>query len=74
VLRIDFQEPYAGYLTGSSFTHIESGFSDSTAWCINSSEEDETDLYSQLKSTHKLELVKRIEIGNAWSEVYKVVR
>jgi hypothetical protein len=31
-------------------------------------------LYSQLKSTHKLELVKRIEIGNAWSEVYKVVR
>ena len=74
VLRIDFTEPYAGYLTAQPFTHIESLLSDKTEYFIQTYEEDENEVTQQVQKQCKLVLLKKISIGPEWCEIYKVVR
>ena len=74
VLRIDFSEPYAGYLAGNPFKNIQSEFSDSTEYCVITSEENEDELYKNIKAAHQLKLIQRLQQGPAWAEIYKVVK
>ena len=74
VLRIDFHEPYAGYLSGKPFQNVEYQFSDQTEYCIISNDDDDKDLNARIKSQYKLQLVLELKNGPIWREVYKVIR
>ncbi len=74
VLRIDLEEPYAGYLSGQPFINVQAGFTDKTQYCIQTGDQDESQLYQQLKKQYHLQLIKRMEQCLAWVEIYKVAR
>lgn len=74
VLRIDFNEPVAGYLSGPQFTNIESDFSQQTEYCIFSSDETTKEQVERITREYNISLVKRFELGYAWKEIYKVNR
>ena len=74
VLRIDFNEPAAGYLTADKFSNIEWEVSEKTQYCIFSSDEFDNDLFIKIGHEHILVLVKEFELGYAWRKIYKVAK
>lgn len=72
VMRIDFNEPYAGYLTGKKFSNIQWEFSADTEYCIFSKDEYDGPLFDKLMQEHKLVLVKKYEDRYAWCALYRV--
>lgn len=74
VLRIDFQEEHAGYLSGGRFSNIQSEFDQDTEYCIFTGDENDEALFNGLKSTNKLVLIKRCSEKYAWNELYKVIK
>lgn len=74
VLRIDFQEPYAGYLSGQRFKNIQYEVNGKTEYCIFNGDEYDEGLANTLKNNNHMVLVKRFSEKYAWKELYKVVR
>lgn len=74
VIRIDLQEPFAGFLSGKAFENIQSEMSDETEFVIISRDELDNNFYDKIRNERKLLLIKRYEINYAWCELYKVKR
>jgi hypothetical protein len=74
VLRIDFHEPYAGYLSGRPFGNVQSEFTNETEYCIFSGDESGGELLNTIRSNNHLELMRRFTEKYAWREIYRVVR
>jgi hypothetical protein len=64
--------PYCGYLSeDEKFRDVSSHFDANTQLCIFYNMEGADD-YKQIKASAKLQLLKRFELRQAWTEVYKV--
>jgi hypothetical protein len=74
VLRIDFAEPVAGYLSGKPFTKLDWAVFYNTEYCIFSSDDYNSVTHDEIMSGHKLQLMQRFEKKNAWREIYKIVK
>lgn len=74
VLRLAFNDVYAGYVTGKPFTDIQWEFDKNTEYCIFSLDEYDASLFDKIKRENDLQLIKRFRDSYAWCELYKVVR
>ena len=74
VLRYSFNEPCVGFLSGTAFTHIQWEFDSKTEYCVFSKDEYDEGLINGLKSHNDLQLIKRFDQGEAWCELYRVVK
>jgi 4-amino-4-deoxy-L-arabinose transferase-like glycosyltransferase len=72
VLRIDFTDSCAGYLTGKQFKNIQSDFSDKTRYCIISNDEPDDDVYNLVKNNSQYRMIKRTQESNKWREIYEL--
>jgi 4-amino-4-deoxy-L-arabinose transferase-like glycosyltransferase len=74
LMRGNLTNPYCGYLTKEQiFCNVNPSFDNSTELCIFSNMEG-VDEYKKIKANKNLLLLKRFESGQAWSELYKVLK
>ncbi|PQJ09698.1 hypothetical protein CJD36_017355 [Flavipsychrobacter stenotrophus] len=72
VLRYDFNEPYAGFIKGKKFTHIDWQFGPGTQYCIFSSDENDPTEIDKIKRENKLTLETKFTEKDRWIELYRV--
>ncbi|MBE0637409.1 MAG: glycosyltransferase family 39 protein [Bacteroidales bacterium] len=71
LMLINLQHPLAGYLSdGIVFTRIKGLYTDSVDYAVISNVELSRELDS-IRGLPHLELMKRVEIGLAWTEIYR---
>lgn len=68
---VNLTNPYSGYLTNKKFNKVSSTLTDSTSLLIFSNMEF-NDYYNSMKKQKKVNIIKRFEKENAWSEIYKI--
>ena len=74
IMRAALSEPYAGFISGVKFTHVQWEFDDKTEYCIFNEDEYDKALADKIKKEYKLRLVSRVALNYAWSEIYIVER